>query len=76
MEERVTPAVVLEAAPHLTPVVDRMHRFVLDQLLEDRSRRLPVDSAELQDVTTENRLQDVRETGFNDRPARMIAQAL
>ena len=53
MEERVAPTVGVEAVLQVGPRADRVHRFVLDQLLEERGRRVPGDAAQLEQADVE-----------------------
>ena len=53
MEERVAAAVGVEPVLEVVPRVDRVHRFVLDQLLEQRGGRVPRDAAQLEQPDVE-----------------------
>ena len=53
MEERVAAAIGVEAVLEVVPRADRVHRFVLDQLLEERGRRRPGEAAELEQADVE-----------------------
>ena len=46
MEEREAAPVGFQPAPQVAPALDRVHRLVLDQLLEHDRRRVPVDALE------------------------------
>ena len=63
MEERVAAAVGVEPVLEVGPRVDRVHRFVLDQLLEQRGGRVPRDAPELEQADVEQR----RELGLAAR---------
>ncbi len=74
VEERVAPAIGVEPVLEVGPRLDRVHRFVLDQLLEQRGRRVPRDAPELEQADVEQRrelrLQLVVEIGERDRRRR------
>ena len=55
MEERVAAAVGVEPVLEVGPRADRVHGLVLDQLLEQRGRRVPGDAAQLEQADVEQR---------------------
>src|SRR5687767_5121775 len=76
MEEREAAPVRLEAPAQVAPALDRVHRLVLDQLLEHDGRGAPVDALQAQEPAVEPRAQQVHEVVVDDAPLRMRLHAL
>ena len=52
-----------QAAPQVVPAVDLVHRLVVDDLLEQLRRRIPVDPLQLEEARVEPARQQVLEIG-------------
>ena len=55
MEERVAATIGVEPVLQVVPGTDRVDCFVLDQLLEQRGRRVPRDARQRQHADVEER---------------------
>ena len=76
MEEGEAAPVRLEAPAQVAPPLDRVHRLVLDQLLQHDRRGAPVDALETQEPAVEPRAQQVHEVVVDHPPMRMRLHAL
>src|SRR6266699_2193288 len=76
MKESVTAAVRFQPAPQIMPAADFMHRLVLDEFLENDSRRAPIDPLQNEKSPIEPRHQKVCEICFDRRPLRMPIQLI
>jgi|GEM_PF-5257273 len=66
MEEGKAAAVSrIEAAAQVIPTLDLMHRFVGDDLLEDRGGRLPVDAAQHQEAPVEPGIKEMAQVDID-----------
>ena len=74
VEEAEAAPVRGQAPPQVVPALDLVDRLVLDQLLQHRRRRLPVDAAQLQEAAVEPGAQQVLEVGVERLQHRLLAQ--
>ena len=47
MKERKAATIGSEPPPQVIPTADLMHRFMLDEFLQDDGRRVPIDSLDI-----------------------------
>ena len=71
MKERIAAAIRFQTSPQVTPPLDLMHGFVLNQALEDDRRRLPVDPLQRQEAAIEPRSKQVGQVGIDFGAIRM-----
>ena len=75
MEEgKAAPVAGIEAAAQVVPALDLVHGLVVDDLLQDGRRRLPVDAAQHQEAAVEPRRQQMHQVAV-DGGERRIADA-
>ena len=68
VEEGEAAAILRQPPPQIVPAVDRMHRLVVDQLLEHDRGRAPVDALEHQETAVEPGAEQVQEIGVDRAP--------
>ena len=76
MKERKAAPVGLQPAPQVGPVLDRMHRLVPDDLLQQRRGRAPVDLLQIEESGVEPRREQVAEVAVHGAKPGMLAQDL
>ena len=69
VEEAVAAAVAVEPVLDVGPALDVVHRLVLDQLLDQRGRRVPADAAQVQEGDVEPGGEQVFELGIERQQA-------
>ena len=74
MEEAVAAAVAVQPVLHVGPARDVVHRLVLDQLLDQRGRRVPADAAQVEEGDVEPGGEQVLELGVQRQQALVALQ--
>ncbi len=69
MKEAVAAAVAVEPVLDVGPAPDVVHRLVLDQLLDQRGRRVPADAAQLEEADVEPGREHVLHLGIQRQQA-------
>ena len=76
VEEGEAAAVGLQAAAQVVPAVDGVHGLVVDDLFQQLGRRVPVDTAHLQEAGVEPRAEQVQQVGFERHQFGLLRQPL
>src|SRR5437762_11735541 len=74
MKERKTTPVVLKPPAQVIPSVNLVYGFVLDELFQNKRRRLPVDALDSQEAPVEPCLQELQEITIHRPEVRIVSQ--